>query len=193
MAKVKKAKAIVKSIVPVSTGLLFSEADFLKHSDTWIETGTCMGDGVERALKAGFSKVVTVEAWEPFYNACQPKFTGRNVDLFFGKSYEQLPNMLPDYPCVIFLDAHPAGPNTTGHDELMNGDESVSQHSVIMAELKVILAHHHKHVIIIDDQNGNNKENAVYMKMLKGYTFAFYDDNIGGNFTKDKMMVCLPN
>src|SRR5258706_10213880 len=117
------------------TGQLFSISQWRGASDIYLETGTCYGESLVRAF-AHFSEYYSVEVYEPFYRHCQEKFKFRkDVVLYLGKSYEKLPEMLADIGgrrSVIFLDAHPAGPNTGGHDDLMaKGVESEYQQDLI--------------------------------------------------------------
>jgi hypothetical protein len=104
------------------------------------------------------------------------------------------------HPCVIFLDAHPAGPNTGGHDDLMDkGENSEFQQDFILTkEIVIILKNNINHIIIIDDQNGINADNIAYMKMLSAanpnYEFYFYDEQLdpNGTYYKNKSLVCVP-
>ena len=111
-----------------------------------------------------------------------------------------MPEMLENIsgPAVIFLDAHPAGPNTGGHDDLMEKGAASEYHqdTVLKRELAAILKHDPTHIIIIDDQNGNNPENEAYIKMIlevnPNYQFYFYDEQAGEIFYKNKSLVCIP-
>lgn len=173
-------------------------AEFLKYSTVFIETGTCHGRTSQIALDKGYTEVHTVEVHEPFYKMCQDRFqNNHNVFLYFGKSTEQLENMLLNKPCVIFLDAHPTGPNSGGHDDLMEkGNESeFHQDSILKAELEIILHHRKDHVIIIDDQNGLNDISSAHIKQIyeanPNYKFYFYDEGEGAHFYKNKCVVCI--
>lgn len=172
--------------------------DFLKYSDALIETGTCHGRTTQIALDKGYKEVHTVEVHEPFYKICQDRFQNvDNVFLYFGKSTEQLGDMLLNKPCVIFLDAHPTGPNSGGHDDLIEkGDQSeFHQDSILKRELEIILEHRKDHVIIIDDQNGFNDISEAHMRQIvkanSAYKFYFYDEGEGEHFYKNKIIVCI--
>lgn len=184
------------------THKLLNYADFLQYSDTFIETGSCVGEGIQRALNAGFEKVLSVEAKIEFFDHCMTRFKYTNVRLFYGKSSDRLSEMIEYYDnekCIIFLDSHPAGPNTFGHDDLMlNGERSeFHQHNIIQKELELILAHRNDHVILIDDQCGIIDESMVYIDILlkanPSYKFYFYDEHLpGGTFYKNKCLVAIP-
>jgi hypothetical protein len=173
----------------------FSLKSFKYFSNTFIETGCCQGEGVQRALDAGFTRVKSVDIYDPFYQHCIERFKGKPVDLYLGKSTDQLDKMLEDVyePAVILLDAHPAGPNTGGHDDLMEkGDKSEFQQTLILQkEIKIILEHPKRHLIIIDDQTP--EEALIYMDILKGYRFEFFDEQLPNiPLAKDKILVCYP-
>ncbi len=182
-----------------STGQLLNYADFRQYSVTLIETGTAAGDGVQRAMDAGFNPVLSCEAAKCWFELSRDRFNGnRSAVLFYGKSTEMLAVMLKyvDGATIVFLDAHPAGPTSAGHNEWESGDRSWDQDSIIKAELKIILASGMKHVIIIDDVNGNSDGHAAeYAKMIgDGYDFAFYDENLSGDLLyKDKIFVAIPS
>jgi hypothetical protein len=196
-------------IVEIRDSLL-NLANFNYHSEHFIETGSCHGDGIKRAMIAGFYKIKSVEVHEPFYRICKEKFkqyaepakfTDWYIQLFLGKSYEQLPIMLQDVPkAVIMLDAHPAGPNTGGHDDLMvNGANSeYHQHAIIKKELDVIFGHGKDHLVIIDDQAGYSDDNHEYMVMAKhcnpDYRFYWYDEKLtkDAQLYKNKYLVLIP-
>lgn len=99
---------------------------------------------------------------------------------------------------VILLDAHPAGPGTGGHEDLMaKGNASeFTQHNIITRELEIILADSDNHLIIIDDQNDENEDNKLYQEMLLAknptYKFFLYDEQVGNFFYPSKIMVCIP-
>lgn len=160
--------------------------DYSYYSNILIETGTSAGGGVERGIGAGFTDIRSVELSDCWYDYCVAKFGNDNrVTLYHGKSEDCLAKMIPsDRKCVIFLDAHPAGPHTAGHDDLMlNGDESeFHQDRILSKEVQIILrVSGNRDLIIIDDQVGIN---PLYVSMLDGgYRFEFVEG---------KYMVCFP-
>lgn len=200
--EVKEAHAEQPKIIPDESGILLNIAMFTKYSKTYIETGTCYGGSLERAINAGYETLKSVEVHEPFYQHCVEKFkNNKNVELFLGKSSDKLPEMLQGIKdsAVIFLDAHPAGPNTGGHDDLMQKENKSEfhQHNILSREINQILQNNTKHVIIIDDQNGNNADNEYYIKLITqknpNYSFCFMDEQAGDKFYKNKSLVCIPN
>ena len=142
------------------TGKLFNILDYLEFSDTYVETGTAMGESIRRALLAGYKHIYSVDIYEPFVVAMRLKYTMAEIHL--GKSYDMLPLMLEraNKNSVIFLDAHPAGENTGGHAELMQGNMEFAQDNILHRELDVIHFQMgdtgQKHIIIIDDQDINS-------------------------------------
>lgn len=185
---------------PKETELLLDIADFRIYSDTYVETGTCYGGSADRAINAGYKAIFTVEAWKPFYDHCKEYFKFCDIiTLFFGKSTDRLGEMLKkaNDRAVIFLDAHPAGPKTAGHDELMNGDIESTQDWILTKEIEQILLHRKDHIIIIDDQNGENPENEKYIQTIlsvnPNYKFYFYDEQSGPIFYKNKALICIPD
>src|SRR5688572_25006373 len=128
------------------TGQLLNYADYRKYSNTFIETGTAAGDGVQRALDAGFSPIISVEAAAKWYEESNDRFIDNdNVGIYNLKSTEFLKENLsfitPDR-VVFYLDAHPAGPLSAGHaDWVANPNGDWAQDNIIQAELRIILAH----------------------------------------------------
>lgn len=185
------------------TGQLLDYSNYTQYSDVYIESGAAAGESIYRALQAGFTDVRSCELNVKWFNHCSERFSDDDrVKMYFGSSIEQWTSMLSVFdnkPCVLFLDAHPAGPGTAGHNEFEEGDGRYGQDSIITRELEIILAHRNDHLIIIDDQNGENKDNAKYMDMcLKAnpnYTFEFWDENLSGDpeyYYKSKILVCRP-
>lgn len=189
---------------PIETNKILDFADFLKYSTTYCESGSCYGGSINRALGAGYERIKSCEVMKKFYDHCVETFKEHSkVELFLGESRHELPKMLADItePCIIFLDAHPAGENTGGHDDLMEKGAKSEFHQdfILTKELEIILANNKDHIIILDDQNGINKENKAYMKMISkanpSYSFYFYDEQLGGeeSFYKNKSLVCIPD
>lgn len=174
--------------------MIFNIKDFRAYSPIYVESGSCTGESINRALNAGFKRIKSVEYHEPFYRHCIQRFKGKPVELFLGKSTDVLERMLADVyePAVIFLDAHPAGPQTGGHEELMAGDPSFHQHNILQTELKIILEHRNNHLIIIDDTPPGPDAEEYKQILGKGYRFEWYDEQLETTFTKEKIMVCEP-
>lgn len=204
---------------------LFDLKDFVKYSDTFIETGTCAGDGVDRAVKAGFKYIESVELERRFYEQSKNRFALQSfnwsqiddkawfnlgseenriaqVVLNFGDSRDILQKILYAIPrnVVIFLDAHPAGPGTAGHDDLMEKGSLVSefaQHKIILSELEIIRDHAKSpHIILIDDVNG---EGDLYKEWIvsesespSDYKFQYLDQQLGDKLYKQKILCCIP-
>ncbi len=189
---------------PIQTNKILDFADFLSHSKIYVETGSCYGGSINRALQAGFEKIRSCEVFDKFYNHCLEAFKDNDkVKLYLGESRHELSVMLSDLtePAVIFLDAHPAGPNTGGHDDLMNkGKESeFNQDFILTKEIDIILKSNKNHIIIIDDQNGEHDENKAYVETIlranPAYSFYFYDEQLSDekSFYKNKSLVCIPD
>lgn len=184
------------------TGRILDFAEFRKHSDTIIESGSGGGDGIRQMIRAGYNLIRSVEAKDTYFKTLEHAFaTEMAVQLYFGMSKDKFPEMLADVttPAVFFLDAHVSGPNGAGHEDYMEkGNASeYAQDNCLRAELEIVLAHRNDHVIIIDDQNGENEENIKYREMClaanPSYKFYFYDEHrAGGTFYKNKSLVAIP-
>lgn len=180
------------------TNLLLDYTDFVDFSPLFIETGSCNGEGIQRALDAGFHRVKSVEAMPEYYNQSSDRFKGNLfVQCYFGSSFEKLPEMIErlNFPAVFFLDAHPAGPGTAGHVEILAGKSDYGQNYIITRELEVILSHMPDHLIIIDDLSIGSDEDANYMQICldanPNYTFEYYDEEMS-EYRKNKVLVCRP-
>lgn len=191
------------SIKITHTSKLLNYADFRYHSDTYIESGAAAGESIRRALDAGFTDVRSCEMDVKWFNHCAERFSDDDrVKMYFGSSIEQWPSMLSAFdktPCVLFLDAHPAGPGTAGHNEFEEGDGRYGQDAIITRELEIILGHRNDHLLILDDQNSENDDNRKYMKMCleanPNYKFEFYDECLSGLkefYYHSKILVCRP-
>lgn len=150
-----------------------------------IETGTCYGRTVEFALANGAKSVRSVEGYKERYENCVEKFSGDSrVSLWCGHSKDKLSEMIQDLneQAVFFLDAHPSGPNSYGHEEL---DKDLGyiygQDAVLVAELEIIANHHIKdHIIIVDDQHSHEggiqaqqKYKEILLEANPNYSFRF--------------------
>lgn len=163
--------------------------NFIWFSDILIETGTSYGSGVERALIAGFSEVRSVEMQPERVVINRRNFSDRpQVKIYEGDSRTQLFDMIPDKPCVIFLDAHPSGPGSSGHDNLLEfvkkgmvEKSDFHQNNILREELKIILKSAHKHLIILDDQDEVVEE---WIEMFPDY----YHEHVNS-----KYLVLIPN
>lgn len=184
------------------TNRLLDFAEFRKHSDTIIESGSGMGGGIEQMIRAGYNRIRSVEAKDTYHTHNLEKFkNAMAVGLYFGMSKDRFPDMLAgvDGPAVFFLDAHVSGPNSAGHEDYTEkGNASeYAQDNCLTAELAIVLAHRNDHVIIIDDQNGENPENVKYREMClaanPNYKFYFYDEQRGETFYKNKSLVAIPS
>lgn len=118
--------------------------DFKKYlNPVFIETGSLQGKGIQAAIDAGFSKIISIELSEKYYHYCNRKFIDRDaVLLYWGSSVDLLPGILKDIDteCTFWLDAH------------YSGGETAPGPVPLMEELLIIKDHHIKdHTIIIDD------------------------------------------
>lgn len=122
--------------------------------DTFIETGTYMGDMVE-AVKDIFKEIYSVELSKELFDKCEKRFptnfpsVDKKINLFCGDSAKILPKMLAISSSkktrklrgLFWLDAHYSG-GETAHADLQ---------TPIVEELKIILNDNPKHIILIDD------------------------------------------
>jgi hypothetical protein len=110
-----------------------------------VETGSGSGEGIRRALQAGFREVRSVELSDHWYRHCVHEFWNNpEVTLYHGLSEEFLEVMLKPFvvPVTIFLDGHYAGDGTS------HGPKSCP----LMEELAIIGRHSVKtHTLIVDD------------------------------------------
>jgi hypothetical protein len=188
-----------------ATHEILSFNEFRPFSETFIETGSGHGDGIQRALDAGFEHVASIEAYYENFLVCARRFAGDStVHLYFGRSVDVLPGLLQlhPYPCVFFLDAHPSAENSYGYLEAAHGEDAYFQDTIIRAELALILASPQRHVILIDDMHGRSAECLPdYLEMIQrakpGYAFRLYDENLSPDadpayFYEDKLLAAVP-
>ncbi len=106
-------------------------------SDTFVETGSFRGGGIQKALDAGYTDIYSIEFLKWYYTECMLLFGGNpKVKLYLGNSATKLTHLVRNIKGSItfWLDSHT--------------DDS----SPILKELEQISKLKRKdHVIIIDD------------------------------------------
>ena len=122
-----------------------------------------MGDGIQQALNAGFSKIISIELSDKYFEISKNRFSNNpNVEIVKGDSFKVLPDVLKDIdePVTFWLDGHHSC-----------GDTALGDHwAPLMQELDVIKEHKIKtHTILIDDMRCWELPNPVH---------GFYKDDI---------------
>ena len=145
---------------------LFRDLGIAKDCKYFVETGTHLGGGVERALDLGFDEVLSCDFMDDRYQGCMDNFEPNdNVSLWCGTSIECLPAMLKniDKKSCFWLDAHDEGGGVPTFEEL----ELIKGHSI------------KDHTIIIDDVptyfKGREKMlEDVLLSINPDYTLKYY-------------------
>jgi len=113
-----------------------------KDSNTMVETGSYIGDGIAKGLEAGYDKIFSFEIIPENYHICMERFKDNSaVNCFQGDSIKLLPGVLASINgrIVFWLDSHFVG-------------ETDADLYPIMNELKIIKKHVIKnHTLLIDD------------------------------------------
>ena len=137
----------------------------------FIETGSCIGDGIQLALYAGFKTIYSIELSPSLYQHCVDRFRScDNVHLIFGDSEIVLAELLSriNEPVTFWLDAHASGGETVGGEEpaLWKELEAIGKHSI------------KTHTILIDDLRVwrcTEKLIAIIKAINPAYTFTLED------------------
>lgn len=112
--------------------------------DTFVETGTCLGDTVY-AMRRVCKKIFSIELSKELAEKARRRFSRyANIQILEGDSTVILPQILKsiDTPCLFWLDAHFSGGVTVVG----------SSPTPILEEVKAIIEHSVKgHVIMVDD------------------------------------------
>ena len=117
----------------------------VKH-DTFVETGTNNGDGVQIALDAGFKNIISIEFYPKAFARASKRFeSNENVEILNGDSAEMLDQILLGLsPSCFWLDAH-----------FMSGMEvkqPLTTPCPVLKELKAIANQAvNDHTIMVDD------------------------------------------
>jgi len=152
------------------------------NGDTFIETGTYLGDTVQLALDAGFKTIHSVEIDNELFATALNLFKDRpEVHIWLGDSLYELEKILSivEGPATFWLDAHASG-------DLPGGK---SGGSPVLDELRLIEKHPCKdHTIFIDDRrlfgskewSGVKEQDAVdiIVKMDPLYKIYLLDGHI---------------
>lgn len=125
-------------------------------SNIFIETGSYLGDGIQQAIDVGFSKIISIELSNKYYNICRNRFSNNpNVQIIQGDSYKIMPDVLKNIneSVTFWLDGHHSC-----------GDTALGDYwSPLMQELDVIKSHNIKtHTIMIDDMRCWELPNPVH-------------------------------
>lgn len=120
-----------------------------------VETGTHLGDGVQRLLELGFEHVISIEIEQGHYNISKNRFINNSsVEIVHADSVSYLKENCKNFPNGVFisLDGHYSGGSTGFFKEKV---PLLSELETILVEFK-----HEDIMIVIDDVGCWNKENT---------------------------------
>lgn len=158
---------------------LFSE------KNTFIETGSYLGDAIQTALDFGFKNIHSIELNEKFFRGCIERYKNeKNVKLWLGESPDCIEEILAteEGQVTFWLDAHASGNipgGKYGGSPLLQELGAIEKHSV------------KNHVIIIDDcrlfgseeWSGLKKEQVIdaILEINYKYRITYIDGHIPGD------------
>ena len=159
----------------------------------FVETGTYKGEGIMRAIDAGFSEIISIENYFPFFDLSKRKFSKlKSVKIYHGDSAYVLRGLIEKYnePITFWLDAH---------NVYDNREMPWIKNSPLMAELDQIKLHPIKnHTILIDDLDlcGGYLFDYVTLDQIKQkileinpkYSITFIDGGLDGRY-KETILV----
>jgi hypothetical protein len=117
-------------------------------NNNFVESGTYLGNSIDKALESGFKQIHSMEVGEILYlNAKKKYINNDNIHLYLGPSEDNIWGVIKDInePITFWLDAH------------QDTDDSPRSKQVcpLLSELDVISKHPIKtHTILIDDIRG---------------------------------------
>jgi hypothetical protein len=132
-------------------------ANFKRHrNQIFIETGSYLGDGIQQALEAGFSEIISIELSDKYYEHTKKRFEfNPRIEIVKGDSFKVLPKLLAEINkrITFWLDGH-----------YSCDDTALGEHwSPLIQELDVIKSHKIKnHTIMIDDMRCWELPNKVH-------------------------------
>ena len=149
-------------------------------SDIFIETGTHMGYGIERALDLEYEKIFSIEIMEGYYSGSVEKFQqDHNVFLYFGDSVIQLPEILKrvNKRATFWLDAHMAGPGQPCpilYELKAIGEHKIKDHNILIDDVRDFGTDAHDYITIQQVQE-------ALLKINFNYKFTFESSSIVDN------------
>ncbi len=137
---------ILFSLISVQIQAVTSTEVFSFHQKrVFVESGSYLGDGIQKALDAGFEEIHSVELAPHLYDHCCKRFSvNPNVHLYLGDSSIVFKTILEhiDEPVTFWLDGHYSACGTA----------KGNTYTPLLNELAAIAGHHIKtHTILIDD------------------------------------------
>ncbi|HSW85937.1 MAG TPA: hypothetical protein VLG49_00395 [Rhabdochlamydiaceae bacterium] len=132
-------------LIPLIASANIGPQGFYAHPNKYfVETGSFGGEGIQKALDAGFSEVHSLDIEPAFIRDCKRRFKNRNnVHLWLRDSGFQLWEVIEpiNEPITFWLDGHRGTPDPRG-----------GKNTPLMEELEQIKKHPIKtHTIMIDD------------------------------------------
>ncbi len=166
------------------------------HNRIFIETGTFSGDGIQKALNAGFKEVYSIEIEPVNFEICINRFKNHdNVNIFLGDSSRDLEHILQgiEEPATFWLDGHFCPPRTDG-----------GLNCPLIAELAQIRQHPIKtHTILIDDMHcadtilfdylSKDDLKRELLKINPDYEITFVPGGDDGEYPQNVMVARIRN
>lgn len=164
------------------------------RQDFFVETGSYLGNGIQKALDAGFKKIRSIEADKGHFKLTRNRFQDNpNVKVYQGNSSVDLWDIIKDIdqPITFWLDAHiyPPRPDGGKNCPLLEELEQIKQHPI------------KTHTILIDDMHccntaafdflGREDFIAKLLEINPDYQIYYVDGGDDGEY-KNNVMVAYP-
>ena len=147
-----------------------SKETLLKYkTKNFIETGTNEGGGCLVAVDCGFEKIFSVEIMEYFFKISKERLKHYdNISLFFGKSDEQLRNILSNIKeqSTFWLDAHNPGDCPVIREIKAIAEHDIKNHIILIDDVRVFGTPAHENITI-------DQIKVEILKINPDYQFSF--------------------